>query len=184
MLSDTLFDAIQEIETYQRDIPEWYDDHKDHINVVKKVMASLMGILDGVPRSYPPNVADTLSDDQKAWFQVTCEAQIARWVECLRLLGPVTGEELVKKLDDAIQRQDAMLEARQRNKAQKPTEETDADETTPEAPEGHETRTFRAVWCGHVEIEARNKEEAADIHADMTAEAILKQLIVDGIEED
>lgn len=109
MLSDVLFDAIQEIEEYQRDYPDYYDDNKTHIEVVKKVMASLMNILDEVPGSYPANIADTLSDHQKEWFRVTCEVQFARWAEHLRLLGPVTGEELVKKLDDAIERQEAML---------------------------------------------------------------------------
>ena len=48
---------------------------------------------------------------------------------------------------------------------------------------GKETRTFRAAWYGHVEVEARTKEEALNIHADMAAENILKQLIFNGIEE-
>jgi hypothetical protein len=74
-----------------------------------------MAILDEVPTSYPANIADTLSDDQKAWFCVTCEAQIARWAERLRLLRPVTPDELVKKLDDAIHRQEAMLAQRWNN---------------------------------------------------------------------
>jgi hypothetical protein len=182
MLSDTLFDAIQEIEDYQRAYPDIYDGHKDHVEIVKKVMASLQGILDECPRSYPVNFAATLSEDQKAWFRLTCEAQIARWVECLRMLGPVTGEELVKKLADAIQRQDAVLAQRVRNEDQEPAEEDD-DNTTPENLEGKETRTFRARWCGHCEIEARTKEEAFDIHAHMAAEDILKQPIFNGIEE-
>ena len=122
MLSDVLSDAVAEIEEYQRDIPEWYDEHKDHIEIVKKVMVSLQTILDGVPRSYPVNYADTLSEGQKAWFLATCKAQIARWVECLRVLGPVTGEELVKKLDDAIQRQEALLANRLANEDHEPTE--------------------------------------------------------------
>ena len=131
MLSDVLSDAVAEIEEYQRDIPEWYDEHKDHIEIVKKVMVSLQTILDGVPRSYPVNYADTLSEGQKAWFLATCEAQIARWVECLRVLGPVTGEELVKKLDDAIQRQEALLANRLANEDHEPTEMRDGDGTPP-----------------------------------------------------
>jgi hypothetical protein len=72
--------------------------------------------------------------------------------------------------------------------------QTDAEEATtgeslpsdgrmPAEVTGQGTRTFRARWCGHVEIEAQSKEEAFDIHADMAAEDILKQLIFNGIEE-
>jgi hypothetical protein len=113
MLSDVLSDAIGKIEDYQREYPRIYDDHKGHVEIVKKVMGSLMAILDEVPTSYPANIADTLSNDQKKWFRVTCEAQIARWAERLRLMGPVSADELVKKLDDAIERQEAMLAQRQ-----------------------------------------------------------------------
>ena len=38
-----------------------------------------------------------------------CEANIARWIAALQLLGPVTAEEIVSKLVDAIERQDAFL---------------------------------------------------------------------------
>ncbi len=109
MLSDVLSDAISSIEDYQREYPDIYDDCKDHIEIVKKVMAALMNVFDESPVSYPPNLADTLSDNQKEWFRATCEANIARWAERLRLLGPVTAEELVGKLDEAIQGQEAML---------------------------------------------------------------------------
>jgi len=184
MISDTLCHAIQQIEDYQRNYPEWYDDHKGHIEVVKRVMGSLQGVLDGVPLSYPPNVGDKLSDDQKARLRVMCEANIAMWAEGLRLLGPVTGKELVEKPNDSIQRQDAILAERLRNEEQELSGESGDDGTTPAQPEGRETRTFRARWCGHVEIEAGTKDEALDIHGRMNAKDILDQLIFDGIEED
>lgn len=50
--------------------------------------------------------------------------------------------------------------------------------------DGNEKRSFRAQWCGHVEIEARTREEALDIHAAMTTKEILDQLVFDGIKED
>jgi hypothetical protein len=64
-----------------------------------------------------------------------------------------------------------------------PALQGDDDATTPEDVEAKEIRTFRAVWCGYVEIEAQSKEQAFDIHANMAAEDILKQLIFNGIEE-
>lgn len=112
MLSDVLCDAIHEIKEWQQRAPEWYDDHREHIEIVKKVMDSLLLTLDSVPLSSSPSIAETLSDKQKTWFRTTCEANIARWAEHLRLLEPITGEALVKKLDDAIQRQEAMLKER------------------------------------------------------------------------
>ena len=109
MISDIMCDAIHEIEQWQRDCPEWYDGITDHIELVKKVMASLMNRLDEVPVEFRPNLAATLSPKQQEWWRVTCEANIARWAERLRLVGPVSPEEVVARLDDAIQRQDAML---------------------------------------------------------------------------
>jgi hypothetical protein len=38
MLSDVLSDAIDKIEDYQREYPRIYDDHKGHVEIVKKVM--------------------------------------------------------------------------------------------------------------------------------------------------
>ena len=64
-----------------------------------------------------------------------------------------------------------------------PVTQGDDEETPPEDLEGRTTRTLRGVWCGHVEIEARSRDEALDIHADMAAEDILNQLIFNGIEE-
>ena len=75
MLSDVLSDAIGKIEDCQREYPYIYDDHKGHVEIVKKVMGSLMALLDEVPTSYSANIADTLANDQKKWFRVTCEAQ-------------------------------------------------------------------------------------------------------------
>ena len=59
----------------------------------------------------------------------------------------------------------------------------EAQDTTSAQPEGRRDTTFRAQWCGHVEIEARSREEALGIHEKMNAEEILGQLIFDGIEE-
>jgi hypothetical protein len=58
-----------------------------------------------------------------------------------------------------------------------------SDETRPQDLDGNEKRSFRAQWCGHVEIEARTKEEALDIHTKMAAQEILDQLVFDGIKE-
>lgn len=110
MISDTLHDAIHEIEDYQREFPESYNDIIDHIEMVKKVMASLVNRLDEAPVEYRPTLAEMLTLDEQDWWRVTCEANIARWVERLGLLEPVSPEDLVGKLDDAISRQEAMLE--------------------------------------------------------------------------
>lgn len=110
MISDIMCDAIHEIETWQRDCPEWYDGIADHIELVKKVMASLMNRLDEVPVEFRPNLAETLSPEQQEWWRVTCEANIARWAERLRFLEPISAEKLVGQLDDAIKRQEALLQ--------------------------------------------------------------------------
>ena len=50
MISDVLSKAIQEIEEYQRTLPDTYDDLWDRIQNVKKVMTELREHLDcGVP---------------------------------------------------------------------------------------------------------------------------------------
>ena len=41
MISDVLFDAIYSIEEWQREYPECYDAHTEHIEIVKQVMSSL-----------------------------------------------------------------------------------------------------------------------------------------------
>jgi hypothetical protein len=112
VISDVLYDAISEIERYQRDFDN-YEDMTDLIEVVKKVMAGLMNYLDDSQPPDRPNLANILSDEEKAWWRVACEANIARWTERLRLLEPVNVEDLVRKLDDAVQRQEAMLKQMQ-----------------------------------------------------------------------
>ncbi len=110
MISDTLFDAIDEIEAYQLNHPECYDELKGDIEVVKMVMSGLQERLDQPPFEYPFDIAETLNADQRYRWRVTCEANIARWTERLRLLGPVTPDELIGKLDDAVKRQEKMLD--------------------------------------------------------------------------
>ncbi len=109
MISDTLFDAIDEIETYQMKYPECYGELKDDIEVVKKVMSGLQERLDQPPCEYPFDIAETLNAEQRYRWRVTCEANIARWIERLRLLEPVSAEDLVGRLDDAIRRQESLL---------------------------------------------------------------------------
>jgi hypothetical protein len=36
MMSDVLFEAIEDIEKWQRDFPHWYDSHKEAIEPVKQ----------------------------------------------------------------------------------------------------------------------------------------------------
>lgn len=114
MLSDTLFESIQEIEHYQREF-RCYDDMSEDIDAVKKVMTALQERLDHPQFEYPLDVAETLSPEQKERWRVTCEANIARWAERLRLLRPVSAEELVGTLDDAIERQAALLDEESRS---------------------------------------------------------------------
>lgn len=109
MISDTISDALHEIEEYQRSDPEWYDALAEHIEIVKKVMASLMNRLDEVPveeYAFP----QSLTEEQREWWRITCEANVARWVQRLRLLGPVSKEQLVEQLGDAIEQQEALLD--------------------------------------------------------------------------
>ena len=49
MISDTLFDAVAEIEEYQRGMPKAYADLAAEIGVVKTVMDSLRIVLDAAP---------------------------------------------------------------------------------------------------------------------------------------
>jgi len=115
MISDTISDALHEIEEYQRSNPEWHDALAEHIEIVKKVMASLMNRLDEVPveeYAFP----QSLSEDEKEWWRVTCEANVARWFQRLCLLEPVSKEQLIERLDNAIERQEALLEKLKRTK--------------------------------------------------------------------
>ena len=50
MLSDVLFDAVEQIEEWQRLAPEWYDGLKNEIDAVKSAMNALRERLDD-PRS-------------------------------------------------------------------------------------------------------------------------------------
>jgi len=109
MLSDAIFDALHSIEQYQTEFPDAYAGVADHIELVKSVMASLMNRLDDPFGDEQPHLEKLLSEDQKHVWRVTCEANIARWAERLRLLGPVSAEELNSKLTDAIARQETML---------------------------------------------------------------------------
>jgi len=112
MLSDVISDALRSIEEYQTEFPDAYADVTDHIGLMKTVMASVMNRLDDPFGDEPPRLGDLISEDQKHLWRVTCEANIARWAERLRLLGPVSAEEISSKLADAIARQEAMLSQR------------------------------------------------------------------------
>src|SRR5579884_2462027 len=113
MISDVLFDAIQQIEEWQKESPAGYEARRHHIDLVKKVMASLQETLDEPPFAYGlwyERLLNTdLTEDQKRYWRVCCEAGIARWAERPRLLEPVSPEDLLDKLHDAVDRQEAML---------------------------------------------------------------------------
>jgi len=53
MISDVLFKAIEEIERYQNDLPQCYDEIREEINAVKETMRALQIKLDtpGWPNS-------------------------------------------------------------------------------------------------------------------------------------
>jgi hypothetical protein len=56
MISDVLFEALQQIERYQKESPDMYDEMKDEIEQVKHVMRRLLHKLDDPrPPSAPPN---------------------------------------------------------------------------------------------------------------------------------
>lgn len=54
MISDTLRHAISEIERYQRDMPETYDDLRSHINLVMADMANLLSKLEYPETNWHP----------------------------------------------------------------------------------------------------------------------------------
>ena len=66
MISDTLCETLDEIERYQRDMPQCYDDIRDRIEAVKAEMRGLQMYLDAPPdmvrppetRSWAPEVID------------------------------------------------------------------------------------------------------------------------------
>jgi hypothetical protein len=49
MISDVLFEAIEEIERYQREFPRSYDEIKPDIEAVKAKMRALQRFLDTLP---------------------------------------------------------------------------------------------------------------------------------------
>ena len=49
MISDVLFEALEKIEGYQRDLPFMYDSCKDDIEACKTVMRDLLRRLDTPP---------------------------------------------------------------------------------------------------------------------------------------
>lgn len=56
MLSDTLFDAVSEIEFYQTKYPELYDKARPQIDALKEQMRALQQMLDGMtPPGTPGN---------------------------------------------------------------------------------------------------------------------------------
>lgn len=109
MLSDTLFEAIAEIDCCEKEFPEIYGHWRDHISIVKAVMGSLMELLDRVPVPNYRSFGTGMTEDKERFWRVCCEANLARWVECLRLLGPLSAEELVQRLDKAVERLEEAL---------------------------------------------------------------------------
>lgn len=116
MLSDTIHDAIMDIERYQNDYAKIYDGYREHIELVMAVMHSLMEALDQPPFAfgiwYKQLLGTQLTEAQKERWRVWCEAGIARWSERLGLLGPVAEGELVERVRTAVERQQTMLHER------------------------------------------------------------------------
>jgi hypothetical protein len=105
MISNVLSDAIQDIKTCQREFPDVYFKLTDAIEAVKRDMAALMFQCD------QPEVEDiehTLDNNERHRWRITCEANIARWVERLRRLVPCSAEDILLKLDDAIKKEEAL----------------------------------------------------------------------------
>jgi hypothetical protein len=82
MISDILFDSIQQIDEWQKDSPAAYEAWRNHIDLVKKVMASLREALDEPPFAYAiwyERLRTTeLTEDKKRYWRIWCEAGIAR----------------------------------------------------------------------------------------------------------
>ncbi len=113
MISDTLSDAIRQIEEYQETSPSQYDEYREHIELVKAVMDSLVEALDEPPFAfgiwYERVLNPNLTPEQKVRWEAWCEAGLARWAERLRLLGPVPEDGLLGRIHAAVERQEAML---------------------------------------------------------------------------
>ena len=83
MLSDTLSEAIEEIERYQREMPDVYDYIKEEINQVKEAMRKLQIELDTPPVS--------VKDGQKKDAEISKESEnsnIIKWTK------PIIDDEL------------------------------------------------------------------------------------------
>jgi len=114
MIPNTLKNAICEIEEYERSSSANYGAWSEEIAIAKKVMATVMERLQQPSSGSHLDVAEILSPEQKELWRAICEAEIARSAKLLRLLEPVVGEEIVDKLHDAVQRQDALMEEQSR----------------------------------------------------------------------
>lgn len=104
MISDVLCEAVEAIKGYQERFPETYTNLAEEIEIVKNVMWGLRIMLDIPEGGNWAEIAKTLSNEERKIWRLTCEANIARWVECLKLLGPISAEDLVPRLKDAIAR--------------------------------------------------------------------------------
>lgn len=112
MISDTLNNAICEIEEYERERSEAYGAWSEEIALAKKVMAAVMELLQQPSSEHHLNFSEILSPEQMELWRNSCEAEINRWARLLRSLESVVGEKVVANLHDAIQRQDALMEER------------------------------------------------------------------------
>jgi hypothetical protein len=114
MIPDTLKNAIGKIEEYERERSEVYGAWSEEIALAKKVMAAVVELHQQPSPEHHLNFADILSPDQKTLWRDTCEAEINRWTRLLRSLEPVVADTIAARLDDAVQRQDALMEDRYR----------------------------------------------------------------------
>jgi len=102
MISDTLCEAIQEIEEYQKRLPEFYDGIKEDIEVVKDVMDSLRERLDEPAVEYTKSTFDGLTDEQRKQWRRTCEIHVRKWIRRLRLVEPISPDEIGELLRDKL----------------------------------------------------------------------------------
>ena len=112
MIGDALSDCIATIEAYERDTPETYDEHRDLLADLKEVMCGVDEIVSAPPIDEKDNrrIVELMDAEKRDRWRLTCEAQIARWIGRLRLLGPITAQHIVEIVEAAIERQEAALE--------------------------------------------------------------------------
>jgi hypothetical protein len=86
VISDVLFDALEEIKDYQRRMPEAYSPLRDQIEPVKAAMRRLLNLLDGPPGSIL-NKENQTNTNHDAADAIECE-------ECHEMLPRDEAEEV------------------------------------------------------------------------------------------